>query len=123
VPGTMVVVINVEPEPVSGQLPEALVDDGPQNLTADTTAGFSDHNPLQFNTTIDRRQAPKDDVPRPLALLFHHVIEAVRISHLALVHTRIIATHEAEAAKPLFKLTQVGEVVQGGAAESHETPA
>jgi hypothetical protein len=119
----MVVVINVEPKPVSGQLPETIVDEGSQNLTADATAGFSDHNPLQFNTTIDRRQAPEDHVPSPLALLLHQVIEAVRISHLAFVHTRIVATHKAEAAELLFKLKQVGEVVQGRAAESHETPA
>lgn len=119
----MVVVINVEPEPVSTEFPEGLVDKGSQNLTAETTAGSSDHNPFQFHTTIDRREAPKDNVPGPLALFFHYVIEAVRISHLALVHNRIVATHQAEAAKPLFKLKQVGEVVQGRAAESHETSA
>ena len=117
--GTIVVFKDVEPQSVSRKLAKGLVNDCAQNLTTETMPGIGNHNPLQLDTTIDRQQPTEDHATSPPVVLFHYVIKAIGIGHLALMRRRLVATNKAEVTKLLFKLQEKGKVLQSGASKFH----
>ncbi len=115
----MVVFENIEPEPVSAKVAERLVNDRSQDLPTEAKSWLGNHDPLQFKRTVRGSQAAHDDVTGQILSLFHSVVGIVRVVHLPLVRTNVVAVNKTEIAEPLLDFNKKTQVVRSCAAEIH----
>lgn len=58
----MIILVNIEPEPISAEFTKCSVYDRRQNLSTKTLSGVRNYNALQIKRMIDGRQAAQNDI-------------------------------------------------------------
>lgn len=104
--GPMVILVNIEPEPISAEFAKCCVYDRPQDLSTETLSGVRNYNALQLKRMIDGSQTAQNDITGEFLSLFHSVVGIVWVVHLVLVRADVIAVDKTEFGKPLLNFTK-----------------
>lgn len=104
----MIILVNIEPEPISPEFTKCSVDNRLQDLSTETLSGARNYNALQLKSMIDGRQAAQNDITGEFLSLFHSVVGIVWVVHLVLVRAKVIAVDKTQFGKPLLNFTKKG---------------
>lgn len=104
----MIILVNIEPEPISPEFTKCSVYNRLQDLSTETLSGVRNYNALQLKSMIDGRQAAQNDITGEFLSLFHSVVGIVWVVHLVLVRAKVIAVDKTQFGKPLLNFTKKG---------------
>lgn len=102
----MVILVNIEPEPISTEFTKCSIYDRPQDSSAETLSWVCNYNSLQLKRMIDGRQAAQNDITGEFLSLFHSVVGIVWVVHLVLVRANVIAVNKTEFGALLLNFTK-----------------
>jgi predicted RNA-binding protein with PUA-like domain len=104
----MIILVNIEPEPISAEFTKCSVYDRQQDLSTEALSGVRNYDALQLKRMIDGRQAAQHDITDESLSLFHSVVGIVWVVHSVLVRAKVIAVDKTQFGKPLLNFTKKG---------------
>ena len=115
----MVVLVNIEPKPISTELTKCSVYDRSQDLSTETLPGVRNYNALQLKRVIDGGETVQNDITGEFLSLFHSVVGVVWVVHLLAVGANVVAVDKTEFGKPPLNFTKNSQIIQSCVIEIH----